>query len=185
MSIIDVYRSVPGAQYRHHHTQAPALNFSSLRNSSQSRVDDSTMSLSSGAPIFAPSTATEGQGNVAPNSDQTVAAGTSTSPPKVTGNGTLPSIFPEPNDAKERRTASPDENGGVRSLQNQPSQIWAAPQSPRISGLAGNHQEVAKEEDLMGDNGEISNGEEGDNGEPGSNGDREENGNGKRNKRFR
>lgn len=185
MSIIGVYRSVPSPQsdlYRH--PLAPASDSIALRHSSQGQAQESKMSLSSGAPIFAPSATTTVKENAPPSGGNGQGESSSASSlPKLAESGQFTSQFSNPNAFE--RTAVQDEKGGVVSEQNQPTDSWGAHSSNLSASQAthgGREPESHGEEnddDLAED---FSNGEEGDGGQGRSAGDGD---NSKKTKRFR
>lgn len=186
MSIIGVYRSVPSPQsdlYRH--PLAPASDSITLRNAIQGQNQESKMSLSSGAPIFAPSAATPVKDNAAPNPGNTQGEPSSaTTLPKPLESGQFASQFSSSNALE--RTAVQDEKGGIVSEQNRLAESWdahsgnmSASQATQAGREHENHGED-NDEDLGED---FSNGEEGDGGQGRSAGDGGDNS--KKTKRFR
>lgn len=186
MSIVGVYRSVPSPQsdlYRHPLT--PASDPIALRNAIQGQTQESKMSLSSGAPIFAPSAATlvkDSAASTAGNAQGEPSGATTL--PKPVESGQFTSQFSS-SDALER-TAIQDEKGGILSEQNRPAESWgthsgnmSASQVTQAGREHENHGEE-NDEDLGED---FSNGEEGDGGQGRSAGDGGDNS--KKTKRFR
>lgn len=186
MSIVGVYRSVPSPQsdlYRH--SLAPASDSIALRNGIQGQAQESKMSLSSGAPIFAPSAATPVRDSAASSAANTQGEPSSaTTLPKPVETGQFSTHFASTNAFE--RAAVQDEKAGVVSEQNRQAESWgahssnmSASQTTQTGREHENHGEE-NDEDLGED---FSNGEEGDGGQGRSAGDGGDNS--KKTKRFR
>jgi hypothetical protein len=186
MSIVGVYRSVPSPQsdlYRH--PLAPASDPIALRNAIQSQAQESKMSLSSGAPIFAPSASTPIKESAASNAGNTQgSSSTATALPKPVESGQFTTQFSSSNAFE--RTAVQDEKGGVVSEQNRSAESWGAHSSnmsvsqPTHAGRESENHGEENDEDFGED---FSNGEEGEGGQGRSTGDGGDNS--KKTKRFR
>lgn len=186
MSIVSVYRSVPSPQsdlYRH--PLAPATDSIALRNAIQGQAQESKMSLSSGAPIFAPSAATPVKDSAASSAGNTQGEpGNATTLPKPVESGQFATQFSSSN--AFGGSAVQDEKTGAVSEQNRPAESWgahssnmSASQSTQAGREHENHGDE-NDEDLGED---FSNGEEGDGGQGRSAGDGGDNS--KKTKRFR
>ncbi|KAI7975569.1 hypothetical protein EIK77_005935 [Talaromyces pinophilus] len=187
MSIIGVYRSVPSPQsdlYRH--SLAPGSDSIALRNGIQGQAQESKMSLSSGAPIFAPSAATPVKDCAASSAANTQGDPSgATTLPKPVESGQFSTQFASTN-AFVERAAVQDEKGGVVSEQNRPAESWGARSSNMSASQtaqAGREHENHGEENDEDLGEDFSNGEEGDGGQGRSAGDGGDNS--KKTKRFR
>ncbi|GAM33304.1 homeobox transcription factor [Talaromyces pinophilus] len=187
MSIIGVYRSVPSPQsdlYRH--SLAPGSDSIALRNGIQGQAQESKMSLSSGAPIFAPSAATPVKDCAASSAANTQGDPSgATTLPKPVESGQFSTQFASTN-AFVERAAVQDEKGGVVSEQNRPAESWGARSSNMSASQtaqAGREHENHGEENDEDLGEDFSNGEEGDGGQGRSAGDGGDNN--KKTKRFR
>uniref|UniRef100_A0A093VCU6 Homeobox transcription factor phx1 n=1 Tax=Talaromyces marneffei PM1 TaxID=1077442 RepID=A0A093VCU6_TALMA len=183
MSIIGVYRSAPSPQsdlYRH--PLAPVSDSIALRHSNQG-AQESKMSLSSGAPIFAPSAATPVKEN-APSSSGNAQGESSSATvlPNPAETGQFPSQFSNSN--LFERAAVQVEKSEVVTEQNRPADSWGAPGS----NMSVSQNTQADEPESHGEENDddlaedFSNGEEGEGGQGRSAGDED---NSKKTKRFR